>query len=164
MCEPAAQSRRRQDGPHATPALEFYRAFEFYRALLAKIFKNRPGPSSTKTNHVLPSSHCINSLALASALIAARMPNVPCCTNVAEGLLLDAGSALAKGGQVMFRPQPLHQLPSLGICAPRCSTNVAYRRFANTLLLVGIWHNYSWQSLGNRVAILLRRDESCEVF
>ena len=31
--------------------------------------------------------------------------------------LLDAGSALTKGGQVMFRPQPLHQLPSLGICA-----------------------------------------------
>ena len=29
------------------------------------------------------------------------------------GLLLDAGSALAKGGQVMFRPQPLHQLPKL---------------------------------------------------
>ena len=29
------------------------------------------------------------------------------------GLLLDGGSALAKGGQVMFRPQPLHQLPKL---------------------------------------------------
>ena len=30
---------------------------------------------------------------------------------LAAGLLLDAGSALPKGGQVMFRPQPLHQLP-----------------------------------------------------
>ena len=30
------------------------------------------------------------------------------------GLLLDAGRAHTKGGQVMFRPQPLHQLPSLG--------------------------------------------------
>ena len=29
------------------------------------------------------------------------------------GLLLDAGSALPTGGQVMFRPQPLHQLPRL---------------------------------------------------
>ena len=29
------------------------------------------------------------------------------------GLSLDAGSAHAKGGQVMFRPQPLHQLPKL---------------------------------------------------
>ena len=29
------------------------------------------------------------------------------------GLLLDAGSALPKGGQVMFCPQPLHQLPGL---------------------------------------------------
>ena len=80
------------------------------------------------------------------------------------GLLLDAASALAKGGQVMFRPQPLHQLPSLGICAHRCSTNVAYRRFADTLLLVGIWHNCAWQSLGNRVATLLRRDESLTRF
>ena len=71
VCEPAAQSRRRQDGPHATPALEFYRAFEFYRALLAKIFKNRPWPSGAKTNHVLPSNHCISSLAWASAPSAA---------------------------------------------------------------------------------------------
>ena len=35
----------------------------------------------------------------------------PSC--LAAELLLDAGSALAKGGQVMFRPQPLHQLPKL---------------------------------------------------
>ena len=36
------------------------------------------------------------------------------CRNwLAAGLLLNAGSALAKGGQVMFRPQPLHQLPKL---------------------------------------------------
>ena len=32
---------------------------------------------------------------------------------LAAGLLLNAGSALAKRGQVMFRPQPLHQLPKL---------------------------------------------------
>ena len=32
---------------------------------------------------------------------------------LAAGLLLNAGSALAKGGQVMFCPQPLHQLPKL---------------------------------------------------
>ena len=83
----------------------------------------------------------------------------PSC--LAAGLLLDAGRALAKGGQVMFRPQPLHQLPSLGICAHRCSTDVAYRRFADTLLLGGIWHNYSWQSLGNRVAILWQSVSFC---
>ena len=40
---------------------------------------------------------------------------------LAAGLLLNAGSALAKGGQVMFCPQPLHQLPSLGNCARRCT-------------------------------------------
>ena len=34
---------------------------------------------------------------------------------LAAGLLLNAGSALAKGGQVMFRPQPLHLLPGLGL-------------------------------------------------
>ena len=32
---------------------------------------------------------------------------------LAAGLLLNAGSALAKGRQVMFRPQPLHQLPKI---------------------------------------------------
>ena len=32
---------------------------------------------------------------------------------LAADLLLNAGSALAKVGQVMFRPQPLHQLPKL---------------------------------------------------
>ena len=42
-------------------------------------------------------------------------------SGLAAGLLLDAGSALAKGRQVMFRPQPLHQLPSLGICAHQCT-------------------------------------------
>ena len=31
----------------------------------------------------------------------------------AAGLFLDAGSALTKGGQVMFRPQPLLELPKL---------------------------------------------------
>ena len=36
-----------------------------------------------------------------------------CSSSLTAGLLLDAGSALAKGGQVMFRPQPLHQLPKL---------------------------------------------------
>ena len=36
-----------------------------------------------------------------------------CSSWLTAGLLLDAGSALAKGGQVMFRPQPLHQLPKL---------------------------------------------------
>ena len=30
---------------------------------------------------------------------------------LAAGLLPNAGSALAKGGQVMFRPQPLLELP-----------------------------------------------------
>ena len=30
---------------------------------------------------------------------------------LAAGLLPNAGSALTKGGQVMFRPQPLHHLP-----------------------------------------------------
>ena len=40
---------------------------------------------------------------------------------LAAELLLDAGSALAKGGQVMFCPQPLHQLPGLGNCAHRCT-------------------------------------------
>ena len=34
---------------------------------------------------------------------------------LAAGLLLDAGSALSKGGQVMLRHQPLHLLPGLGI-------------------------------------------------
>ena len=43
-----------------------------------------------------------------------RMPTLPCCTNVATWVvLLDAGSALTKGGQVMFCPRPLHQLPKL---------------------------------------------------
>ena len=32
---------------------------------------------------------------------------------LAAGLLLNSGSAPTKGGQVMFRPQPLHQLPTL---------------------------------------------------
>ena len=36
-----------------------------------------------------------------------------CSSWLTAGLLLDAGSALAKGGQVMCRPQPLHQLPKL---------------------------------------------------
>ena len=68
------------------------------------------------------------------------MPALLCCTNVAQwaylgpcavqklqpswlaaGLLLNAGSALTKGGQVMFCPQPLHHLPSLGICAHCCT-------------------------------------------
>ena len=34
---------------------------------------------------------------------------------LAAVLLLDAGSALPKGGEVMFRPQPLHLLPGLSI-------------------------------------------------
>ena len=37
---------------------------------------------------------------------------------LAAGLLLNAGSALAKGGQVMFRPQPLLQLPCTGALRP----------------------------------------------
>ena len=72
--------------------------------------------------------------------MAEHRPALPCCTNVATwadcgqrafqklrpswlavGLLLNAGSALTNRGQVMFRPQPLHQLPSLGICAHRCT-------------------------------------------
>ena len=65
----------------------------------------------------------------------ARKPTLLCCTSVAawvdcgpralqEGWLRNScwmlGSALAKGGQVMFCPQPLHQLPGLGNCAHRC--------------------------------------------
>ena len=91
-------------------------------------------------------------VAWASALSAARKPTLLCCATVAAwvdcgssalqkprpswlaaGLLLDAGSAFTKGGQVMFCPQPLHQLPSLGNRAHRdarkptllCCTNVA---------------------------------------
>jgi len=74
-------------------------------------------------------------VAWASPLSAAHKPTLLCCATVAAwvdcgssalqkprpswlaaGLLLDAGSALTKGGQVMFCPQPLHQLPSLGNC------------------------------------------------
>ena len=41
---------------------------------------------------------------------------------LAAGLLLDAGSALAKGGQVMFCPQPLLQLPQLpSNVVPECA-------------------------------------------
>ena len=70
--------------------------------------------------------------------MAEHRPALPCRTNVATwadcgqrafqkphpswlaaGLLLNAGSALTKGGQVMSCPQPLHELPSLGISAHR---------------------------------------------
>ena len=64
-------------------------------------------------------SHYINSLAY-KAICAEALQQLR-ASWLAAGLLLDAGSALTKGGQVMFRPQPLHQLPSLGICAPRCT-------------------------------------------
>ena len=38
------------------------------------------------------------------------------------GPLLDAGSALTKGGQVMFCPRPLHQLPKLpSHVVPECA-------------------------------------------
>ena len=80
----------------------------------------------------------------------ARKPTLPCCAHVASwvdcgprafaeglaaGLLLDAGSALTKGGQVMFCPQPLHQLPSLGNCAHRCTQ-------ASPALLYRILHGW----------------------
>ena len=75
-----------------------------------------------------------------------------CSSWLTAGLLLDAGSALAKGGQVMFRPQPLHQLPSMGICAHRCSTIVATLPHCRHLASGGHLA-CAWQSLGNRLAI-----------
>ena len=50
----------------------------------------------------------------------------------------------------MFRPQPLHQLPS--ICAHRCSTIVATLTHCRHLAS-GRHLAYAWQSLGNRLAI-----------
>ena len=56
-------------------------------------------------------------------------------SGLAAGLLLNAGSALAKGGQVVFRPQPLHQLPKLPchVC-PACARGLP--REANLKLLL----------------------------
>ena len=48
-----------------------------------------------------------------------------CPSWLAAGLLLNAGSALAKGGQVMFRPQPLHHLPIAWASAMRHCSNCA---------------------------------------
>ena len=52
----------------------------------------------------------------------------PSC--LAAGLLLDAGSAPTKGGQVMFRPRPLHQLPAVTVLAqaPEWCAPAAVRR------------------------------------
>ena len=114
--------------------------------------------------------------------MAEHRPALPCCTNVATwadygqrafqklhpswlaaGLLPNAGSALTNGGQVMFRPQPLHHLPSLGISARRCTR--AHRLCCtNCCYIGGLWTDrehlasgrhlaYAWQSLGNRLAI-----------
>ena len=60
--------------------------------------------------HHLPSlgicAHCCTQAALLCG-------QKPCPSWLAAGLLLNAGSALAKGGQVMLCPRPLHQLPEL---------------------------------------------------
>ena len=53
---------------------------------------------------------------------------------LAAGLLPNAGSALAKGGQVMFRPQQLHQFPKLPCRVfPACARGLP--REANLKLL-----------------------------
>ena len=135
-------------------------------------------PNKRRTSNVSPST-----------ITSPPRPALPCCTNVATwadcgqrafqklhpswlaaGLLLNAGSALTNGGQVMFRPQPLHHLPSLGISARRCTQPTGFAAptvatlvdcgpIANTLLLVGIWRTLgnhlaiAWQSRGNTMAI-----------
>ena len=117
---------------------------------MAKIFKNRPGPSSIKTKTIASApqpGHLHSSLHACQTYLAVPIRLRGCCwmlaaissqaswasaamhqlrpSCLAAGLLLAAASALAKRGQVMFRPQPLHQLPSLGICAYRCISNRA---------------------------------------
>ena len=136
MCEPAAQSRRRQDGPHATPALEFYRAFGVYRALLAKIFKNRPG-------------HLRSSLHACQTYLAVPMWLRGCCWMLAAPW-----------------QKPLHQLPSICAhrCSTIVATLTHCRHLASGKHLAYAWQSLGnrvailWQSVrffGDRLFELL---------
>ena len=93
---------------------------DFQEPPLAK-WRQDKSCSAFKPLHQLPSlgicalnvfalNHYITSLAWASAAMHQLRPSC-----LAAGLLLDAASAPTKGRQVMCRPRPLHQLPSLGI-------------------------------------------------
>ena len=54
---------------------------------------------------------------------------------LAASLLPNAGSAPAKGAQVMFHPQPLHLLPGLGII------DEALQKLRPSWLAAGLWPN-----------------------
>ena len=149
MCEPAAQKpSNARPRPSCIPCAS-HNSFRILPGLACQDFQEPPRAKLHQDRYCLPSHLCISSLAWASALIVARMPALPCCTIVstwvdcgpsalqnpswlAAGLLLDAGSASTKGGQVMFRPQPLLQLPCMGPCGQHLSSAVQYEHKSET--------------------------------